>query len=165
MPPSCSNAWAAHGSTLLKAIRASCSSQARHVCPISISIRCAPALSQLPLMSRLCGHATGTMSPGRNALPSWRALNGKAVAAAAGPLGVGVLEHEAGDKIVLHPVHRAADEIEHAGAVDVECASRRYDLLVEPGLLGHIVDRIGKSRTAAPRGRKFDPDCALRCLG
>src|SRR3546814_15565070 len=105
------------------------------------------------------------MSTGRNALPRWIARNGKAFAAAASPLGVGVLEYEAGGKIVLHPVHRAADEIEHAGAVDVECAARRYDLLVEPGLLGHIVDRIGKSRTAATRGCKLDSDCALRGSG
>ena len=40
-------------------------------------------------------------------------LDGEALAAAAGALGVGVGEDEAGGEIVLAPVHRAADQIEH----------------------------------------------------
>ena len=53
------------------------------------------------------------------------------LAAAAGALGIGVLEHEAGGEIVFDPVHRAADQIEHARAVDVEHAAGGVDLLVE----------------------------------
>src|ERR1700741_5251925 len=77
--------------------------------------------------------------------------DGEALAAAAGALGVGIVEHEAGGEIVLAPVHDRADQIEDGGAVDVEDAAGRLDLLVELRLLGHIVDRIGKARAAAPR--------------
>ena len=57
--------------------------------------------------------------------------DGEALAATAGALGVGVGEGEAGGEIILDPVHHAADQIEDRAAVDVECAARGLDLLVE----------------------------------
>jgi hypothetical protein len=57
-------------------------------------------------------------------------LNRKAFAAAAGALGIGVVEHETGGEIILHPVHRAADQVKHAGAVDEEQSAGRLDLFI-----------------------------------
>src|SRR5688572_6203963 len=63
--------------------------------------------------------------PAQTAPTDWqrKALNGEALAAAAGALGVRILEHEARGEIVLFPVHDAADEIEDGCAVDVESAA------------------------------------------
>src|SRR6185295_11473739 len=87
-------------------------------------------------------------------------LDGEAFAAAAGAGRVGIVEHEAGRKIVLAPVHHRADQIEDRAAVDVEGAAGRRNLLVERVFLRHIVDRISEARAAAPGGRQFDPDGA-----
>src|SRR4051794_20887523 len=57
-------------------------------------------------------------------------LNREALAAAAGALGVGIVEHEAGREIVLAPVHDRADEVQHRSAVDIEIAAGSFDLLV-----------------------------------
>ena len=46
-----------------------------------------------------------------------RVLDGEALAATARALGVRILEHEARGEINLDPVHRAADQVEHARAV------------------------------------------------
>src|SRR5205085_5222993 len=85
-------------------------------------------------------------------------LNGKALAAAAGALGVGIVEHEAGGEIVLAPVHHRPDQVQDRRAVDVEGASGRLDLLVEALLLGHIIDRVGEAGAAAPGRRQLDAD-------
>src|SRR5207237_1856413 len=90
--------------------------------------------------------------------------DGEALAAAAGAFGVGVFEHEPGCKVILAPVHGRADQIEDGGAVDVEGAARRLDLLVELRLLADIVDRISEARAAAPRRRQLDADRAFRRL-
>src|SRR6476469_1274512 len=92
-------------------------------------------------------------------------LDGEALAAPAGPLGVGVVEREAGGEIVLGPVHGRADQVEHRCAVDVELAAGRFDLLVERLLLGHVIDRVSEARTAAARGRQLDADRAAGCAG
>ena len=54
-----------------------------------------------------------------------------------------------------------ADQIEDRGAVDIEGAARRFDLLVELRLLGDVIDRISEARAAAARGRQLDADRAL----
>src|SRR3546814_16131762 len=91
-------------------------------------------------------------------------LDGEALAATATTLGIGIVEDEPCGKIVLHPVHRRSDQIEHRRAVDEEYAARRFDLLVELHLIGHIVDRIGKARTYPARRRKRDADRPFRRL-
>src|SRR5688572_33007364 len=58
-------------------------------------------------------------------------LDGEALAAAAGALGVGVVEGEAGGEVVFLPVHPAADQVEDRGAIHVEGAAGRLDLLGE----------------------------------
>src|SRR5688572_17926560 len=64
-------------------------------------------------------------------------LDGEALAAAAGALGVGVGEDEPRGEIVLDPVHGRANEVEQRSAVDVESAARSLDLLVERIRFGH----------------------------
>src|SRR5215213_1744889 len=88
--------------------------------------------------------------------------DGEALAAAAGAGRVWILEDEAGCEIVLAPVHRRADEIQDRRAVDVECAARRLDLLIERLLFADIIDRVSEARTAAARRRKLDPDRSFR---
>src|SRR5437764_11164813 len=78
-------------------------------------------------------------------------LDGEAFPAAAGALGVRVVEHEAGGEIIFAPVHDRSDEIQHRGAVDVKIAAGSLDLLVEGLFLGHIVDGVSQPRAAAPR--------------
>ena len=85
-------------------------------------------------------------------------LNREAFPAAAGALGVGVGEDEAGGEIVLDPVHRRADQVEDRAAVDEQRAAGRVDPLVERLGVGDVIDRIGEARTAAARGRQLDPD-------
>src|SRR6188472_2905423 len=70
--------------------------------------------------------------------PSYR----KALAAATGALGVGVGEDKPCSEVVLLPVHRRADQVEHAGAVDVEHSARGLDPLVERLRFGDVVDRV-----------------------
>src|SRR4051812_41223837 len=91
--------------------------------------------------------------------------DGEALAAAAGALGVGIVEREAGGEIVLAPVHHRSDQIEHARAVDVKCSGGRLDLLIERLFLGHIIDRISEAGAAAARRRQLDPDRPFRRLG
>ena len=58
------------------------------------------------------------------ALTATVSLDRKALAAAAGALGVGVGEHEAGGEIVLDPVHRRCRPGRARAAVDVEACRR-----------------------------------------
>src|SRR5471030_2898377 len=77
--------------------------------------------------------------------------DGKALAAPACALGVGVHEYETRREIVLDPVHRRTDQIEDRPAIDEQRAAGRIDALVERLRLGDIVDRVSEPRTAAPR--------------
>src|SRR6187399_510363 len=72
------------------------------------------------------------------------ASDGEAFSAAAGALGIRIVEHEAGGEFVFLPVHPAADQVEDRSAIDVEVSSRRLDLLVERIFKADIIDRIGE---------------------
>lgn len=78
--------------------------------------------------------------------------DGKAFPAAAAALGVGVVEHESSGEIIFAPVHRAADQIHQAAAVDEQRAARRVDALVCRLGGGDVGQIIGEARTAAARG-------------
>src|SRR5258705_1382704 len=99
----------------------------------------------------------------RTATIAWSggSLNREALAAAAGALGVGIVEHEARGEIIFAPVHGRSDEVEDGRAVDIEIAAGGFDLLVERLFIGHVIDRISQARAAAFGSRKLCPDRAV----
>lgn len=45
-------------------------------------------------------------------------LNRKTLPTPASTLGIGILEHKSRGEIILDPIHRATDQVEHRSAVD-----------------------------------------------
>src|SRR4051812_8650261 len=84
--------------------------------------------------------------------------DGEAFAAAASALRIGIVEDEPSGEVVLAPVHRRADQIEHRRAIDVESAASRFDLFVEGLFVADVIDRISEARAAAARRRQLDAD-------
>src|SRR5258705_8382252 len=95
----------------------------------------------------------------RTATIAWSggSLNREALAAAAGALGVGIVEHEARGEIIFEPVHGRSDEAEDGRPVDIEIAAGDFDLLVERLFIGHVIDRINEARAAPFWSPKHDP--------